>query len=44
MARQITRRQFVQGAASVAALSLLNSCARWVPGLQGQRPTAAPPP
>ncbi len=33
MAHPITRRQFVKGAASAAALSLLSSCTRHVPGL-----------
>jgi len=33
MAHPITRRQFVKGAASAAALSLLGSCTRHVPGL-----------
>ena len=33
MVHPITRRQFFKGAASAAALSLLSSCTRHVPGL-----------
>lgn len=43
MAPHITRRQFVRGAASLAALSLLNSCSRVVPGVAKRSPTAVPP-
>jgi HEAT repeat protein len=41
MASPITRRQFVKGAATAAALSLLSSCTRFAPGLAPASPAAA---